>query len=595
MIRKLLGTALLTGALAMTGSEPSASIGKNIAAQNQLFEQYYEQMLKDSPELATTFGDLRYNDLLDDRSLAAIERQHIQRDAFLARLHAIPTQGMPEVDRLSHAILERNLTNEDTDYDLKSYELPLRTLFGIDTTLADLPQSVPFDSLKEYEDYIHRLHQIPRAFDQTIGILRAGIREGVTQPKIVVSRIQVRCEGIAAASPFLSPTTRYPSAISAADRKKLTEEITKAANDEVLPAYRRFATFLKVEYIPHAQESISIESLPRGKERYAFAVRKLTSLNLSPEQVHELGLREVERINGEIEDLAHKAGYPSSEKFGASIDPAPWQATSADQVLNDFRKHIAQMQSKLPELFTVFPTIPVTVEAAPSYDKSSQTHYLPGTPDGKVPGRVIVQMLDPARGSLLGDEAVAYHEGIPGHHLQFSIQEQIHGIPKFRLRPSEDEFAFVEGWGLYAEQLGKEVGFYRDAPSDLSRLESELFRAVRLVVDTGIHHSGWTREQAIAYMNKTLGGDDPNDPFVTLEVDRYISWPGQALAYKTGELEILKLREDAKARLGPNFDLRAFHDEILAAGSLPLDLLDSRIHTWIQTQQTPLTNHKPTN
>ena len=563
----------------MSALGQTGDVTARVMAQNALFEEYYQAGLKNSPERATSLGDYRYNSLLGEVSLAQIAREHAQSDDFLARLKAISTDGMTETDMLSHELLERSLERADVGYELKNYEMPINQQNGIHTGLADLPLSVPLDSVQHYEDYIARLHQIPKALSGTIEILRAGMKDGLMPPKIIVAKLPGQCAGIIAADPFLIPETEFPAGISEADGKRLSAEIDKAVKDEVLPAYASFAKFLSEEYVPKGRVELSIESLPDGKRRYAEAVKTMTTVDVTPEEVHELGLSEVKRITAEMTKLAKAQGYPDLASFRKAINSDPkWTPKSELQIVDDFRKYIDEMEPKLPELFGLLPKSPVTVEAIPDFAKAEATHYVAGTPDGKRAGRVVVAVADPTSRTLNDDEATAYHEGVPGHHLQISVAQQLHGLPKFRLRSFYT--AYTEGWALYAEQLGKDVGLYQDPGSDYGRLNSELFRAVRLVVDTGIHDKGWSRQQVIDYMH----ANDVNDAVAQTETDRYIAWPGQALAYKMGQLTIRKLRERAKTELGPKFDIKAFHDEILDGGAMPLDLLELRVNAWIKGQ-----------
>jgi uncharacterized protein (DUF885 family) len=555
------------------------SVGDRVAQQNALFEEYYQAGLKNSPERATSLGDYRYNNLLSQHSLKSIADEHAEADAFLARLEKISTEGMSEQDLLSHELMERQLKQADVNYSLKNYEMAINQQNGVHTSLADLPLSVPLDSVQHYEDYIARLQQIPRALEQTTEVLRQGEKDGLMPPKLITSLLVGQCDGIVAANPFLLPLKKFPASFSDADKQKITAEMTKAVNEDVLPAYRKFAVFLRDEYAPKGRAELSIESLPDGKERYAEAVKMMTTVNITPAEVHQLGLDEVKRITAEMTELAHKQGYKDLASFRAAVNADPkWRPTSEQQIVDDFAKYIHQMEPKLPELFGLLPKSPVTVEAIPGFAKAEATHYVAGTPDGKRAGRVVVAVADPTTRTLVLDEAVAYHEGVPGHHMQISVAQQLKGLPKFRLRGGYS--AYTEGWALYAEELGKEIGFYQDPVSDYGRLNSELFRAVRLVVDTGIHDQGWTRQQVIDYMH----ANDVNDALAQTETDRYIAWPGQALAYKMGQLTILKLRTEAKAQLGTQFDIKAFHDEILDGGAMPLDLLQERVERWIKTQ-----------
>jgi uncharacterized protein (DUF885 family) len=575
---------LLAAGVCSSAHAQNTSVTERVAQQNALFEDFYQAGLKNSPERATSVGDYRYNAQLSDASPAQVERQHAENNTFLTRLRAIPTTGMAETDRVSHDLLERQLVRANVNYELKSYEMPINQQGGIHTSLADLPLSVPLDSVQHYEDYIARLHQIPRVLQQTTEVLRAGIKDSLMPPKFLLDKLPGQCEEIVAANPFLLPLKKFPASFSAEEKQRLTAAMTKAANEEVLPAYKKLAAFLRDEYAPKGRTAISVESLPDGKRRYAEAVKAMTTVDITPEAVHELGLKEVARITAEMTKLAQAQGYKDLAAFRAAINSDPkWRPKSEDQIVADFKKHIDEMQPRLPELFGLLPKSPVTVEGIPDFDKAAATHYVRGTPDGKRAGRVVVAVADPTHRSLVNDEAVAYHEGVPGHHMQISIAQQLQGLPKFRVLGAGGLSAYTEGWTLYSEELGKEVGLYKDPVSDYGRLSSELFRAVRLVVDTGIHNKGWTRDQVIAYMHE----NDVNDVVAQTETDRYIARPAQALAYKMGQLKIRELRDRAKTQLGARFDLKAFHDEILNGGPLPLDLLEERVDGWIKTQQQP--------
>jgi uncharacterized protein (DUF885 family) len=558
-------------------------VADRLAAQNALFEEQYESDLRNFPERATAFGDYRYNDKLAEYSLEAIAQRHKADEAFLARLEAIPSTGFSDQDQLSHDLLIRVLKQRIADFDLKEYEMPINQQNGIHTGLADLPLSVPLDSVKHYEDYVARLHQIPRVLSQTTEVLRAGMKDKLMPVRFLLEKLPVQCQGIIDADPFLIPTKKYPASISAEDQKRLTQQITDAINSDVIPAYNTFAAFLRTEYAPAGRTTLSITSLADGEKRYQNDIYARTTTRMTPDEIHQLGLREIDRIQAEMTVIAKKAGFADLDSFRASLKTNPkYIPTSSDQILEDFRRYIAQMEPKLPQLFTLLPKSPVTVEAIPAFQSAAATHYMIGTPDGKRPGRVVVATSDFAQRSLIDDEAIAYHEGIPGHHMQLSVQQQLTGLPKFRLHGLGFN-AYIEGWALYAEQLGKEVGFYQDPVSDYGRLSSELFRAVRLVVDTGIHSKGWTRDQVVDFMRKSGAVDEPT---IQSETDRYIAWPAQALSYKLGQLKFRELRERAQKELGPKFDIRSFHDEMLDGGTLPLDLLEARTDKWIAEQRS---------
>ncbi len=577
-------TLFLAATLQLASAQPPASVDARLAAQNALFDSSWQTTLKLNPTLATAVGDYRYNDQLGDYSLAAIAARH-QRDLDdLAAIKAIDATGFPEQDLISHDLFLRQLQQRVEDYDLKEYEMPLSSSGGgggIHASLADLPLSMPFDSVKHYDDYIARLHKIPKAFLQTEDVLRAGVTDHLVPVRFIAEKIPDQAQGVITANPFFIPLKKFPASFSDTDKKRLTDEITATVNNEVFPAYRQFAAFVAASYIPYCRTTLSINSLGGGTRRYQATLRRFTTTDLTAAQIHEIGLKEVDRITAEMTALAKANGYPTLAAFRDHVESDPkYQPASAEAIVDDFRKYIAQMQPHLPELFDLLPKTAVTVEPIPPFQAAAATHYQGGTPDGKRPGRVSVAVSDPTHRSFINDEAVAYHEGVPGHHLQISIQQSLTGLPEFRKHGGNS--AYTEGWALYAEELGKEIGFYQDPGSDYGRLRSELFRAVRLVVDTGIHDQGWSRDQVVDYMRNSHAIDEPT---IQAETDRYISGPGQACSYKLGQLKILELRERAKQELGPRFDLKTFHDEILSGGALPLDILDARVTRWIKAQQ----------
>jgi uncharacterized protein (DUF885 family) len=558
-------------------------VAERLAAQNALFDEQYESDLRNFPTRATSFGDYRYNDKLGEYSLAAVAERNQTDHAFLSRLNAIGTASFSDQDQLSHDLLVRVLQQRIADFDLKEYEMPVNQFNGIHTFLADLPLSVPLDSVKHYEDYIARLHEIPRALNQTIEGLRAGMKDNLMPVRFLLEKIPAQCQGIVDSDPFLIPTKKYPASISPEDQKRLTQQISATTETEVIPAYKAFTAFVRTEYAPRGRTTLAVVSLSDGEKRYKNDIYGRTTTHKTADEIHQLGLREIDRIEAEMTTIAKKEGFSDLASFRASLKTNPkYKPTSAEQILDDFRRYIAQMEPKLPGLFTLLPKSPVTVEAIPAFQAAAATHYVTGTPDGKRPGRVVVATSNFAERSLIDDEAVAYHEGVPGHHMQLSVQQQLTGLPKFRLHGLGFN-AYSEGWALYAEQLGKEVGFYQDPVSDYGRLSSELFRAVRLVVDTGIHSKGWTRDQVVDFMRKSGAVDEPT---IQSETDRYIARPAQALSYKLGQLKFRELRERAQKELGSKFDIRTFHDEMINGGTLPLDMLEARTDKWIAQQKS---------
>jgi uncharacterized protein (DUF885 family) len=577
-------SALILAAMSpFVSAQATTSVASRVAAQNALFDDAWQTNLKMNPTQATAVGDYRYNDQLGDYSLAASGARH-QRDlADLARIKAIDPSGFPEQDQISHDLFLRQLQERVEDYDLKEFEMPLSASGGgggIHVNVADLPLSMPFDSVKHYEDYISRLHKIPNAFLQTEEVLRAGVNDHLVPVRFIAEKIPGQAEGVISSNPFILPLKKFPASFSDADKKRLTEQITSIVKNEVFPAYNQFAAFIVTDYIPHARTTLSINTLGGGKRRYQATLRRYTTTSLTAAQIHEIGLKEVDRITAEMAALAKANGYTNLAAFRDHIESDPkYHAVSGEAIVEDFRKYIDQMQPHLPELFNLLPKTAVTVEPIPPFQAAAATHSQGGTPDGKRPGRVSVAVSDPTHRSYINDEAVAYHEGVPGHHLQITIEQSLTGLPEFRKHGGNS--AYTEGWGLYAEQLGKEIGLYRDPGSDYGHLRSELFRAVRLVVDTGVHDMDWSRDQVIEYMRNSHAVDEPT---IQAETDRYIAGPGQACSYKLGQLKIRELRERAKQQLGAKFDLKTFHDEILSGGALPLDVLDARVNRWIKAQ-----------
>jgi uncharacterized protein (DUF885 family) len=413
-----------------------------------------------------------------------------------------------------------------------------------------------------------------------------GIDEHRVQPAYLLEKVVDQVNTLANAqpsdSPFARPIKKFPATISAAEQKRIREEVLAAIQDDVLPAYVRFARFMRAQEIPAGRKDVGAWSLPDGDAYYSFLVRQSTTLNKTPAEIHQIGLDEVKRDEAEMLAIVHKLGFSDIKSFSAAMKSNPkLHPTSADGLIDTYRRYEDQMRPRLSELFGHLPKAPLEVVEMPKYIQQGQTSawYAEGTADGSRPGRVNVNTYDFANRSLAPVEAVAYHEGIPGHHLQISIAQEQTGLPEFRKYLGYT--SFVEGWALYSERLGKEIGFYQDPYSDYGRLEADIWRAIRLVVDTGVHSQHWTRQQMADFFHDHSAMDEP---VVQAEVDRYIVWPGQALGYKMGQLKILEVRAKAKAALGERFDIKAFHDEVLDSGALPLDVLEQRVDAWIKTE-----------
>jgi uncharacterized protein (DUF885 family) len=570
---------------------PAQNLTQDIAARSRqlsrLFDEIWQDKLRHSPEYATYLGDKRYDDQLTDYSPRAVNDSLARGRAFIERLSAIDTTGLSHQEQLSAELMLRSLSDDQEAAPFKEWEMPVSQYEGLQLDLPQLASHTSFDNAADYDHYIARLNKVPVAFSQIMTNLQSGLDDHRTPPQFLMQKALTETQEIAAEkpadSPFALPLKKIPASVSAADRKRISEDLLEAIATQVLPSYQRFAKFLAVAYIPNCRTDPGISALPDGAAYYAFRIRQSTTLNKSAAEIHQIGLDEVARDQAEMLAIVHKLGFADQNSFNAALKANPkLHPASADALLDAYRHYIAQMQPRLPELFGTLPKATLEVVAMPDYMAPNQAaaFYDQGTPDGKRPGQVDINTYHFADRSLAGVEAVAYHEGIPGHHLQISIQQELPGLPAFRQQSYYT--AYTEGWALYSERLGKEIGFYQDPYSDYGRLEADMWRAIRLVVDTGVHSQHWTRQQMVDYFHDHSGLDETN---IQSEVDRYIAWPAQALGYKMGQLKILELRDRAKSALGPKFDLRAFHDLILSSGALPLDVLDKQVNLWIAAQK----------
>jgi uncharacterized protein (DUF885 family) len=576
----------------MPAPTPADSLSQDIAARSRqlsrLFDEIWQDKLRHEPEYATALGDKRYDDQLTDYSPRATNDSLARGRAYIQRLSVIDTTGLPHQQQLSAELMLRSLIEDQEAAQFKEWEMPVNQYEGLQLDLPQLAAHTSFDNAADYDHYIARLAKVPAAFSQTMTNLQSGLDDHRTPPRFLMQKAFAETQAIAAQkaadSPFALPLKSFPASVSPADRKRITEDLLDAISTQVLPSYQRFAKFLSVAYIPNCRTDPGISALPDGDAYYAFRIRQSTTLNKSAAEIHQIGLAEVARDQADMLAIVQKLGFSDQKSFNAALKADPkLHPTSANALLDAYRHYIAQMQPRLPELFGTLPKARLEVVAMPDYmaPNQPQAFYDQGTPDGRRPGNVDVNTYHFADRSLAGVEAVAYHEGIPGHHLQISIQQELAGLPAFRQQSYYT--AYTEGWALYSERLGKEIGFYQDPYSDYGRLEADMWRAIRLVVDTGVHSQHWTRQQMVDYFHDHSGLDETN---IQSEVDRYIAWPGQALGYKMGQLKILELRDRAKSALGPKFDLRAFHDVILSSGALPLDVLDKQVDTWIAAQKT---------
>jgi uncharacterized protein (DUF885 family) len=595
---RLLTPALLICALALIFLQPSFAQDQKAAAETaasvdarrqqllSVFDEQWEYEMRTNPEWATTLGDKRYNDRLSDNSPEFFQADLEQARKFLAGFEAIDPTGLPHQDALSRELMIRELRQDIEGAQFKDWEMPVNQMDGPHLEFPDLVSLTPFNTVTDYENYLARLRQVPHFFDQVTANMRQGVRDHLMPPRYLLEKVTAEAEDIAGKrgedSPFAKPVKGFPADIPSPDQKRLREAILAAINDQILPAYHRFAAFVRDEYAPHGRTDPGIWSLPDGEARYRYAIRRITTTDMTPEQIHALGLKQVDETEAAMLAVAHQLGFKDLANLNGHIkNERRFYATSGQQVLDLYAGYARGMEPELPKLFGHLPKsklVAIPMEASRAKN-AVPADYSNGTADGSRPGHINVNESDPEHRLVLNVEAIAYHEGVPGHHLQLSLAQEMTDLPQFRRHAGYT--AFVEGWALYSERLGREVGHYQDPYSDYGRLENEMWRAIRLVIDTGVHEKHWSRDQMVAYFHRYTAMDEPN---VQSEVDRYIAWPAQALAYKLGQLEILKLREEARERLGDKFDLRAFHDEVLGNGALPLDVLDSEVTGWITSR-----------
>jgi uncharacterized protein (DUF885 family) len=576
--------ALAAGA----GAGQDLPLNNRVKTLNTIFSDYWEDHLKHEPEFASSIGDNRYNDQLQDYSVQAYNDSLARDRGFLGRLAEVDTAGMSAQEQLSKDLLVRQLIEDQQEARFKPWEMPVNQFNGLP---IDLPQLVPqltFNSVKDYDDYIARLKKVPLAFQQITDDMSIGIDDHREPPAYLMEKVLVEVNAIANQKPqdgpFALPVRKFPASVSPTQQARIKEELFSAIAGQVTPAYVRFGKFLKAQYIPGGRNDPGIWSLPDGEAYYRFLVKQSTTTDLTPEQIHQIGVDQVKQDEEQQLAIAHKLGFADIKALqnAAASNPKLFP-TSKEQLVDAYRGYIDRMRPKLPELFGRLPKAPLIVMPVPDFLEKDQAaaYYYHGAPDGSRPGTVYVNTYKFETRALDDVECRAYHEGLPGHHLQISIAQELTGIPEFR--KYTDYTAYTEGWGLYAEQLGKDVGFYQDPYSDFGRLEGDIWRAVRLVVDTGVHSQHWTRQQMVDYFHQHANLEESG---VQAEVDRYIAWPAQALGYKIGQLKLLELRAKAQQALGDRFSLSAFHDQVLDSGALPLDYLEQRIDGWIAEQKT---------
>ena len=580
----LLAVIVLMTAPSLGAAELSAAnLDMRRKALGDLLSEQWEYSLRTNPELASAIGDKRYNDRLSDLSPSAVERDLAVTRKFLARFRAINSSGFSDTEKLNARLMIDDLSHELEDAHFRNWEMPVNQMNGPHLGLANMVGNLSFDTVKDYDDFLARMRLFPRQLDNVAARMRLGMKDSLMPPRFLLGKVADQAERIGKAqpdaSPFSKPLAKFPDSISQLDRERLRQQYASTIADVVNPAYLKFAQFVRTDYAPKGRTGVGLWSLPDGQARYANRVRRSTTTSLTPEEIHQIGLGEVARIDGEMLEIARGLGFNDIVSFRKSLEANPaLKAKSRQDLLDLYRQHIDEMWAVLPKLFGRLPKARLVVEPVESYreETDASASYEQGTPDGSRPGRVMVNTGEATSRKIITVESTSYHEGVPGHHMQIAIAQELTDLPPFRQHGGNT--AYVEGWALYSERLGKDIGFYKDPYSNYGRLQDEMLRAIRLVVDTGLHSKRWNREQVVQFFHDHSATDEVE---VQSETDRYIAWPGQALGYKIGQLQILDLRERARRELGSAFDIRAFHDQILGAGALPMEVLVQRIGDWI--------------
>jgi uncharacterized protein (DUF885 family) len=576
---------LMTGSLARP---QSARPGDATNTLRTLFDSEWEYAMRESPTWASTLGDRRYNDRWEDLSLAAVERRHQHDIDVLAQLKSIDRTRLSTADQLNYDLFRKQYETDIEGHKYRWYLVPLNQRGGIQTE-DDLGDQLRFTTVKDYDDWIARLRTFPRHMDETIALLREGIRTRMVHPRIISERIpsQIDKQIVASAddSPFFRPFKHIPDSFTQTERERVLAAGRDAITSQLVPSFKKMREFFVREYIPASYPEVGAWQMPDGAEMYAYEARRHTTTDLTPQQIHEIGLSEVKRIRTEMQTVLDKLGYKGTlQDFFKLLRTDPkFYYNSPDELLNAYRAQAKRIEPRLLRVFRTLPRQPYGVEPIPMNVAPDTTtaYYQQGAADGSRAGNFYVNLYKPETRPKYEMMALALHESVPGHHLQIALAAELGEVPKFR-RYQNDYTAFVEGWGLYAESLGDEMGLYDDPYSKFGQLTYEMWRAVRLVVDTGIHSMHWTRQQAIDYFMANAAKTELD---IVNEIDRYIAWPGQALAYKIGELKIKELRARAAQSLGDKFDVREFHEIVLGSGAVPLDVLERNVNDWIAAKK----------
>ena len=579
-------TAALLAAAALATPPVAAAPQDDL---HRVIDDHWAWFLRSNPVYATTLGVRRYDDRIGDYSLAEMDRQAAAAASFLKRLDAIPDAGLSIADRTNKAILRRLLSEQVEANGFGERMILFTSYSSWFQNFAGLADTVPLRTGADYRSYLSRLAQFPRANAQALEVTARAVREGQVQPCATLdASFGKSITGVIAApeqsrfyAPFLKP---HPADVEEAEWQAMQARARTLVTDVLNPEYRKIDAFYRGTYLPHCRTSVGASALPEGERYYAAQVRMQTTTDLTPDEIHRIGMGEVKRIRAEMVAVASKAGFRSREAMIAALRTDPkYYATSPGDLMSAAALQAKQIDGKLPGYFGRLPRLPYGIRTIPAETAEGTTtaYYMPGAPASGIAGTYYVNTSKLNQRPLWELPALTAHESVPGHHLQIALQQEIE-LPEFR-KHLAGFTAFVEGWGLYSEHLGIEMGLYDTPEKDMGRLSYEMWRACRLVVDTGLHAKGWTKEQAVAFMKDNSALTDAN---IDAEVNRYISWPGQALGYKLGELRIRALRTRAEEALGPRFDLRRFHDAVLGQGAVPLDVLEAQVDAWIGAERT---------
>ena len=551
---------------------------------HELLSEQWEKGIIRNPEWASSLGDNRFNDKLNDTSYETILKRQGETRELQETVKKIDRSKLSEDDQLNYDLYLQGIEKQIEGFQFLSYLIPIDQMGGIQIGFAGISNYMPFNNVKDYENYLARMRAFPTKLDQTIDLMKRGVKEGWVPPKIILvsvpDQIKAQFEKMIEESPLFKPFKDFPESIPSEEQTRLIDEMLSVLTEYVYPAYETLYSYFIESYLPSCGESIACKDFPNGDVYYKYQIKSYTTTNLSAEEIHQIGLGEVDRIRAEMKKVINMTEFKGSfDEFLTFLrTDSQFYFTSEDELLNEYRMICKKADAELPKFFGLLPRLPYGVKPIPDYQApaSPTAYYYSGSQEAGRAGFFMANTYKLETRPKYEMEALSIHEAVPGHHLQITLAQELENIPKFRRYGGYT--AFVEGWGLYSEKLAEEMGFYEDPYSKFGQLTYEMWRACRLVVDTGMHTLGWTRQEAIDFM---LSNTAKTENDVNVEIDRYIAWPGQALAYKIGELKIRELRSKAEKEMGENFNIRDFHDVVLGHGAVPLDILEKHVNEYI--------------